>query len=1619
MLRITFIDVEVDSNGRRVLDIGAVRQDGALFHMASLNMLNDFVRGTDYICGHNIIGHDLKYIGNILREAGVNTDNTVDTLYISPLLFPKKPYHSLLKDDKLQTDDLNNPLNDAKKSMDLFNDEVAAFHNLDTELKTIYYRLLKEKQEFSAFFRLMEHYGEIREDAFFRRSLRTFLKEEPVSVLIKKRFNGSICSNADIDGIAEKNSVSLAYCLALIDALEKDRSVRSVTPHWVLHNYPDVEHIMFRLRNTPCVAGCPYCNRSNDIYDGLRRWFGFDSFRKYDGVPLQEKAVRAAVENRSILAVFPTGGGKSLAFQLPALMAGENTSGLTVVISPLQSLMKDQVDNLENRNITEAVTINGLLDPIERAKAFERVEDGSATILYIAPESLRSRSVERLLSGRKIVRFVIDEAHCFSSWGQDFRVDYLYIGDFIKSIQQKKNLPESIPVSCFTATAKQKVIEDIRNYFKEKLSLDLILFTASVSRPNLHYKVVPESDDESKYQSLRYLLEEHDCPAIVYVSRTKKAVDLACRLEADGFSARPYHGRMEPDEKTSNQNAFMSGLVRIMVATSAFGMGVDKKDVGLVVHYEISDSLENYIQEAGRAGRDEHIEADCYILFNEDDLSKHFILLNQTKLTSKEIQQVWKAIKELAGFRSEFSNSALEIARKAGWDDSVADVETRVKTALASLEQSGYIRRGQNMPRVYATSILAGNAQEAIDRIEASPLFNGKERTQAIRIIRNLIASRSRQRARDDAESRVDYISDRLGIPRKDVIRIVNILREENILADSKDLTVYMQYGDTSNKALHTVHAFNRVENFLIPHISPDETVLDLKELNGLAEDSGNKDVDVKRMNIILNFWAIKGWIRKKNRVPSKNHFDVQGLIQTGKFEENIRTRQVLADFIIEYLYGKVRNSGDACPGQEGVAVEFSELELKNAYEARTGLFSSRLSLDDIEDGLFYLSRIGAIRIDGGFLVTYNALSVERLEQDNRKRYKLEDYQKLADFYENKIQQIHIVGEYARKMIADYKEALQFVDDYFRMNYPIFLHRYFRGRQEEISRNITPAKFRQVFGSLSPAQLQIIKDKDARYIVVTAGPGSGKTRVLVHKLASLLMMEDVKHEQLLMLTFSRAAATEFKKRLYELIGNAASFVEIKTFHSYCFDLLGKTGSLEGAADIVPEAVREINDNEVDPSRITKAVLVIDEAQDMDENEFELVKALMRRNEEMRVIAVGDDDQNIYEFRGSSPEYMEKFMNINGASKYEMVENFRSRRNLVEFSNNFACTIKHRLKTMPVIPVRMENGELEVVRYRSGNLETPLVGQIMAKRLSGTVAVLTRTNDEAYRLTGLLHASGIPARLIQSNDGFSMSNINEIRFFMDSLDMHGPGAVLSEDIWQDAKRALCSGFSRSSKLDVCKSMIAAFEAVSPKIKYKSDFEAFVKESSLEDFVNADTGNVLVSTIHKVKGKEFDNVFLMLDGLNCTSDEIRRQLYVAMTRAKENLYIHENSSCLWRISASGTVKAEDYKQYGEASGIILQLHHRDIWLDSCLGCQAAIGRLISGDPLYVSGYAVKDRKGSKVVAFSKSFIQKYESLLSKGYRMAGAKVNFVLYWKPEDREEMKIVLPELYLEKNTLS
>ncbi|TVQ15003.1 MAG: RecQ family ATP-dependent DNA helicase [Bacteroidetes bacterium] len=1600
---IAFVDTEIEPKSREILDIGSVKGDGSSFHKPSVGEFVRFLNGTHFICGHNILNHDIKYIGKALNDAGIHSANIIDTLFLSPLLFPTKPYHALLKDDKLQTEDINNPLNDSIKARDLFYDEIAAFRQTDETLKQIFYLLLNDKTEFSSFFSFIGYITEGKE----------------LERLIHQKFENEICNQADLTKIISEHPIELAYCLSLINSFICHNKTHSITPPWVLRNYPEVEPIMFRLRNKPCVSGCQYCNNALDIHKGLKRLFGFDSFRTYGGEPLQEKAVKAAVDNKSMLAVFPTGGGKSITFQIPALMSGENTRGLTIVISPLQSLMKDQVDNLEKIGITDAVTINGLLDPIERAKSFERVEDGSASILYISPESLRSRTIERLLLGRKIVRFVIDEAHCFSSWGQDFRVDYMYIGDFIKQIQEKKNLEEEIPVSCFTATAKQKVIEDIQEYFREKLSLELELFTSKTSRTNLQYKIFEKGDEEEKYQKVRDLIEEKNCPTIIYVSRTRKAYLLAERLTKDGFNARPYHGKMDKQEKSENQNAFISGDVPVMVATSAFGMGVDKKDVGMVIHYEISDSLENYIQEAGRAGRDENIVADCFVLYNEEDLSKHFILLNQTKLSIKEIQQIWKAIKDITRFRSSVSNSALEIARKAGWDDNVVEIETRVTTAIAALEDAGYLKRGQNMPRIFANSILSKNAQEAIDKINTSQRFEEKQKEKGIRIIKKLFSSKSRKQSNEESgESRIDYISDHLGIVKEEVIDIVNLLREEQILADAKDLTAFIKKGENINRSLNIVESFGKIENFLLPVIEEQEKTLHIKELNEEAEQKGCIDVSPNKIKTLINFWAIKNWIKRQNIAFSKNHIVVLCLHPKEILKEKLEKRHVLARFIVEYLYEKSNvNATKDEVEKEIVWVEFSVHELKTAYENHQSLFKLSIDINDIEDTLFYLSRIDAIKIEGGFLVVYNRLTIDRVEQDNKKRYKVEDYQKLNQFYENKIQQIHIVGEYAKKMIYDYKDALQFVDDYFQLNYTSFLNKYFKGsRQNEIKRNLTPAKFRQLFGELSPTQLKIINDNEAKYIVVAAGPGSGKTRVLVHKLASLLLMEDVKHEQLLMVTFSRAAATEFKKRLLKLIGNAANYIEIKTFHSYCFDLLGKVGSLEKSDVILKNTIEKIKNKEVETSRITKTVLVIDEAQDMDEDEFNLISALMEQNEEMRVIAVGDDDQNIYEFRGASSKYLEQFIQVNKAAKHELVENYRSKSNLVDFTNMFVKRIQHRLKNTPIIARQTDNGKIKLFQYQSRNLITPLVHDILTTGLAGTTCVLTKTNEEALQITGLLLKHGMQARLIQTNDAFSLYNLYEIRFLLSQLNLSDDVFIISDDVWAKAKRELINKFRNSTKLELVKNIIKDFEATNTKKKYKSDLEVFIRESKLEDFFNENGETIFVSTIHKAKGKEFDNVFLMLDDFNPASDEAKRQLYVAMTRAKGNLTVHLNSNFLDNLTVANVERFKDSEIYLPPKELVMHLSYKDVWLDYFIHKQHLVAQLISGDELTLNGDECLNPEGQSVLKFSQHFLRQIESLKESNYLLKSVNVNFIVYWLKEGEEkEVKIVLPELYFEK----
>lgn len=730
------------------------------------------------------------------------------------------------------------------------------------------------------------------------------------------------------------------------------------------------------------------------------------------------------------------------------------------------------------------------------------------------------------------------------------------------------------------------------------------------------------------------------------------------------------------------------------------------------------------------------------------------------------------------------------------------------------------------------------------------------------------------------------------------------------------------------------------------------------------------------------------------------------------RFEKRLE----ISRFAVEWLYklafdAEKKNVPDK-------AIQFSVVELLNRIKSSSqSLFGGLddIQLEDVEEALLYLSKIGALKLEGGFLVLYNAMNIQRIK-DNKSRYKQDDYRMLNEFYRLKIQQVHIVGEYANLMVKNYHAALQYVQDYFQMDYRKFVTKYFKGdRTSEIQRNLTPQKYNQLFGQLSKRQMEIISDKDSRCIVVAAGPGSGKTRVLVHKLASLLLLEDVKHEQLLMLTFSRAAATEFKQRLMELIGNAAHFVEIKTFHSYCFDLLGRIGNLEDSKNVVSKAAEMICQGEVEPNKIGKTVLVIDEAQDMGTEEHSLVKALITNNEEMRVIAVGDDDQNIYEFRGSDSGYMYRLAQESGSTFVEMTENYRSARQPVDFANGFLKTINKRIKSTPIISMRKEKGWVEVIRHHSTYMYQPLVENLLQHKDKGTSCVLTQTNEEAVILIALLRKHGINSKLVQSMDGLRFWNMAEMRYFLRHIDKRIKTPLITEELWEEAKHATFSIYDRSLTLTYVKRCVEQFEQTN-KTKYFSDFKEFVFESSVEDFCDTSGTDVVVSTIHKAKGREFDDVYMLISDNYAKDAHLMRRYYVGITRAKNRLFIHTNGDCFNHLSAN--LYLIDQQHYDMPEEIILQLSHKDVNLGFFKERKQEVLALRGGDSLIYNDFFLYSSSTDKPIAKLSSRMQgTLSEWEQRGYKVQSASVRFVLAWKPKDapkdETETAVLLADLRL------
>ena len=441
-------------------------------------------------------------------------------------------------------------------------------------------------------------------------------------------------------------------------------------------------------------------------HDVLEKYFGFREF-----LDAQEEVITAITGGADALVVMPTGGGKSLCYQLPALLL----EGTTVVVSPLIALMKDQVDALQRRGIS-ATLINSSLSPEEQRERIRALARGEFKLVYIAPERFRSRSFLEALGQSTIALFAVDEAHCLSMWGHDFRPDYFRLDQVLETLGRPQ-------VAAFTATATPEVRRDILTHLGLREPRE---FVAGFARPNLKLLISPVANEAQKYERLHALIRENKT-GIVYCSTRKRVEAVAETLKTAKISSILYHGGMSDDEREQAQNEFMERRRDIVVATNAFGMGIDRSDIRFVVHFDVPGSVEAYYQEAGRAGRDGEA-ATCDLFFNHADTRVQEFFIDGSNPPLEFIVQTYEMLRREADDKHELQISIKEMAVRLGSEGN----DMMLSSSLHVLDREGYIDRF-DIPgrRVRGTRLLQPEVRGHQLKLDAAKLREKERRDRA------------------------------------------------------------------------------------------------------------------------------------------------------------------------------------------------------------------------------------------------------------------------------------------------------------------------------------------------------------------------------------------------------------------------------------------------------------------------------------------------------------------------------------------------------------------------------------------------------------------------------------------------------------------------------------------------------------------------------------------------------------------------------------------------------------------------------------------------------------------------------------------------------------------------
>ena len=1660
----------------------------------ALVVLDKLAEGAEFVLGHNLIEFDLPILRSVDARLRLLRLPVVDTLWLNPLAFPRHPYHRLVKhykDAPLTRSECNDPYLDARLALQLFSDQCDALREAPPAQLAAWHWLTTRVRPSDGFDLCFEAVrGSPRPDAGqAREAIGSSLGDHACKSQLRRAI-------AD----APEHGWALAFAMAWISV----SGGKSVMPPWVRHQFPAAAYLVRSLRDDACRdARCAWCRVRHDSERELKRWFGFDSFRSEPadpefGGPLQQVIVEAAMAGHDALAILPTGTGKSLCYQLPALSRYDKTGSVTAVISPLVALMADQVAGLERHGITSCVTVNGLLSLPERAAALDKVRLGDAAIVLISPEQLRSPSVRRALAQREIGAWVLDEAHCLSKWGHDFRPDYRYVGRFIREKSDGERVP---PVLCLTATAKPEVKMEICEYFREHLGVDMGTFDGGSRRTNLEFVVSPTTA-AMKLHDIKTALEHHlpdqgSGGAIVYCATRRRTGEVADFLQAQGIDTDRFHAGLQPEEKKTIQQRFIDGELRVIAATNAFGMGIDKPDVRLVIHADIPSSLENYLQEAGRAGRDQQ-QAHCMLLYTEDDVERQFGLSARARLTRREIHGVLRSLRALdrrSGRTGEVVATSGEILNEDEADDFTRDSatdDTRVRTAVAWLEEAELLTREENRVSVFPSSLRIGTVAEARTRLGSADLDEG-QRLALLAIVKALIDADP-----DDGIS-TDELMGVAGLGSEKLRAALHDLERCGLATNDTVVTAFVHFGVRRPSRSRLVDAVGMEETLIglmqesTPDLTPGESApLNLRVTAQQLHDAGFANSRPEHIARALEGIAQDGRGDSGGRgsVSVRKHAAESVLVTLRREWSSLagmaERRRRAADVLLKHLLSKLKS------GSRGndllVPTTLGELQkaMDGAIEADPSLQagSKDAARRLMERALMWLHEQEVIRLNRGLTVFRPAMTIS-LERGSR-GFRQTDYQELDEHYGRTVRQIHVMAEFAEQGLTKVADALRLSFDYFEFGEDEFVRRWLPQRRGEIDRPTTAQSWKAIVGDLSSAQRAIVADnRETTNVLVLAGPGSGKTRVLVHRIAYLIRARRQNPRGILALAYNRHAAADIRRRLHELIDSDANGVTVLTCHALAMRLVGASfsGTATQASDskftekldeIMAKAIAlleggELASGDAEESEDARARLLagfrwilVDEYQDIGNDEYRLISALAGRtateeDTRLTLFAVGDDDQNIYSFNGTSPAFIRRFQQDYDTKPEHLIENYRSSDHIIGAANAAIAPARSRMKTGDAIRINrarrgeaaggewqtldpVAQGRVQVLHPSGDSVTQAQAAMVELRRMAGLApnwdwarcAVIAREWSHLQPVRSFCEQVAIPVQLANEGD-LSLWHLRETQALVHNARLHR-GLLGTDDL-----RKWITDQRRGPWVDLLTEAIIEHEietggAEVPAVSFIEWLAEWCRDARRRQ------RGLLLLTAHRAKGLEFDHV-VVLDGgwarLNRDedADAPRRLYYVAMTRAKQTLTLcrmrgerglhdalESEPSVLWRSPvALPPPTSELARRYRS-------LTLKDVYLSFAGrmppddGVHRSIDALSPGDPLqareHQGKWEMRDGNGVQVGMLSRWFEAPSDM------RCVEARVSAIATWSSEHsdaqyKQELKcdrweVVVPELVFE-----